>query len=171
MPSPAHPVTHWAAPMDTLPCQIPLPLLWKGTRNHHSLLPSFWPVIPIRRRYLLFPGRYSSLRQVGDVAKNLSEIQVEYIKKNIIFLKLWLNPSKKNSSNLQSLTFLWQANTSQGVITFLSTAGSNLVRTLMFWQGNSSLQCEGDIKFLPNWGLRGLSWSFTALVIFMKSKG
>lgn len=171
MPSPAHPQWHTEQHQWTLfPAKFHF-LCCEKEPETTTLLPSFWPVIPIRRRYLLFPGRYSSLRQVGDVAKNLSEIQVEYIKKNIIFLKLWLNPLKKNSSNLQSLTFLWQANTSQGVITFLSTAGSNLVRTLMFWQGNSSLQCEGDIKFLPNWGLRGLSLSFTALVIFMKSKG
>lgn len=48
VPSPAHPVTHWAAPRGTI-CQIPLPLLWKGTRNCHSLLPFFWEVLPFRK--------------------------------------------------------------------------------------------------------------------------
>lgn len=46
---------------------------------------------------------------MGDIAKSLLEIQVEYIKKNIIFLTLWLNPFQKSSSDLQSLTFLSQA--------------------------------------------------------------
>lgn len=43
---------------------------------------------------------------MGDIAKSLLEIQVEYIKKDILVLTLWLNPSEQSSSDRQSLTFL-----------------------------------------------------------------
>lgn len=90
-----------------LPGKFHFPLLRKATRQPlfaAFLLSSY----TLGDHYLLSPGRLSSLRKVGDVAQSLSEIQVESIK-SIIFLTLWLDPSKKSSSGLQSLTFLRQA--------------------------------------------------------------
>lgn len=93
--------------MHTLACEIPLASAVKS----NQILPLFAAFLLssytfLGDHYLLSPGRLSSLRKVGDIAKSLLEIQVEYIKKSITFLMLWLNPSKKPGSDLQSLTSL-----------------------------------------------------------------
>lgn len=59
-------LTQWHTLSSTnghFPCVIPLPSLWKGTRNCHSLLPFFWVVITLRRPLrplpwqIIFPKR------------------------------------------------------------------------------------------------------------------
>lgn len=64
---------------------------------------SFKQVTPFRRPLPPISWKIIFLKQVGDVSRSLLEIQVEYIKKNILFLTLWRKPSKK-TSNLRSLT-------------------------------------------------------------------
>lgn len=156
---PAHPVTHWAAPMGTLfSAKFHFPLLWKGTRNCHSLLPFCWAVIPFRRPLpplpwqMIFPKK--SRRCFQEPFRNPSRIhQEEY------YLPHTLAESFQENQQ-------WSAKSDFPLTSQHLTRGLNLPFCcwLKSWQNIGVLARELKLamwrrhKVSPKLGLRGLSW-------------